>query len=125
MNDARIMKKFELAGTHDVTLGFYTADINQNFSRYSSTALLDVENNSRLLDLVSVDPSGTPTYLTEKGIFHYGYERANTTKQSTTTAIYLADEWQGTDLLRLDAGAQRKQMHLTANPEVRTTVNLG
>ncbi len=57
MNDARIMHKFELAGqTHDATLGFYVANIDQDFSRYSSTALLDVQNNSRLLDLVSVDP---------------------------------------------------------------------
>jgi len=126
MNDARIMHKFDLAGqTHDVTLGFYSADVNQNFSRYSSTALLDVGNNSRLLDLVSVDPSGTPTYLTDKGIFHYGYEWANATGQSTTTAFYLADEWQVTDQLRLDAGARWEQVHLTANPEVRTTVNQG
>jgi len=92
---------------------------------HSSTALLDVENNSRLLDLVSVDPSGATTPLTDKGIFHYGYEWANATGQSTTTAFYLADEWQVTDQLRLDAGARWEQVHLTANPEVRQTVNLG
>ena len=125
MNDARIMKKFELAGSHDATLGFYVADINQDFSRYSSTALLDVQNNSRLLDLVSIDPTGATTYLTDKGIFHYGYEWANATGQSTTTAFYLADEWQLTDQLRIDAGARWEQVHLTANPEVRTTVSLG
>jgi len=124
MNDARIMKKFELGGTHDATLGFYVADINQDFSRYSSTALLDVQNNSRLLDLVSVDPTGAATYLTDKGIFHYGYEWANATGQSTTTAFYLADEWQLTDQLRIDAGARWEQVHLTASPELRTTVNL-
>lgn len=124
MNDARIMRKFELGGAHDATLGFYVADINQNFSRYSSTALLDVQNNSRLLDLVSVDPTGASTYLTDKGIFHYGYEWANATGQSTTTAFYLADEWQLTDQLRIDAGARWEQVHLTASPELRTSVNL-
>jgi len=125
MNDARIMRKFELGSqTHDATVGFYVANIDQDFSRYSSTALLDVENNSRLLDLVSVDPAGVATNLTDHGIFHYGYEWANATGQSTTTAFYLADEWQITDALRVDAGARWEQVHLTANTELRTTANL-
>src|SRR5579871_3044755 len=37
MNDARLSRKFELGDqSHDVTLGFYTADVSQNFNRYSS-----------------------------------------------------------------------------------------
>src|ERR1700680_4064526 len=59
MNDARLMRQFELGGqTHDATLGFYVANVSQDFSRYSSTALLDVQDNARLLDLAAVDAAG-------------------------------------------------------------------
>jgi outer membrane receptor protein involved in Fe transport len=127
MNDARIMRRFELGDqTHDATLGFYVADVSQDFSRYSSTALLDVQDNARLLDLVAVDPSGNVLgTLTDHGIYHYGYEWADANGQSTTTAFYLADEWQITNRLRVDAGARWEQVHMTANTEMRQSVNLG
>jgi outer membrane receptor protein involved in Fe transport len=127
MNDARLMRKFEVGSqSHDATLGFYVANVSQDFNRYSSTALLDVEDNARLLDLVAVDATGKPVgTITDHGIYHYGYEWANATGQSTTTAFYLADEWQVTNRLRIDAGVRWEQVHLTANTEVRQTVNLG
>jgi outer membrane receptor protein involved in Fe transport len=127
MNDARLMRKFELGTqSHDATLGFYVANVSQHFNRYSSTALLDVRDNARLLDLVAVDAAGNVVgTLTDHGIYHYGYEWANANGQSTTTAFYLADEWQVSDRLRIDAGVRREQVHLTANNEERQTVNLG
>jgi outer membrane receptor protein involved in Fe transport len=127
MNDARLMHKFELGGqSHDTTLGFYVADVSMDFSRYSSTALLDVQDNSRLLDMVALDPAGNVVgTLTDHGIYHYGYEWANNKGQSTTTALYLSDEWQVTDSLRIDGGVRWEQEHLTANGEERQTVNLG
>jgi outer membrane receptor protein involved in Fe transport len=127
MNDARLMREFELGGqTHDATLGFYVANVSQDFSRYSSTAVLDVQNNARLLDLVAVDAAGNVVgTLTDHGIYHYGYEWANANGQSTTTAFYLADEWQVTRRLRIDAGTRWEQVHLTSNTEIRQTVNLG
>jgi len=121
MNDARLMRKFEIGDqSHDATLGFYVADVSQDFSRYSSTALLDVQDNARLLDMVAVDASGNVvSTLTDHGIYHYGYEWANANGQSTTTALYLADEWQVTSSLRIDAGVRWEQVHLTANVEER------
>jgi outer membrane receptor protein involved in Fe transport len=127
MNDARLMRKFDLGTqTHDVTLGFYVADVSQDFSRYSSSALLDVEDNARLLDLVAVNTAGNVVgSLTNQGIYHYGYEWANANGQSTTTAFYLADEWQITHALRIDAGVRWEEEHMTANTEESETVNLG
>jgi outer membrane receptor protein involved in Fe transport len=126
MNDARLMRKFEVGSqSHDVTLGLYVADISQGFSRYSSSVLLDVRDNARLLDMVAVDATGKVIQsVTDHGVYQYGYEWANATGQSTTTAAYLADEWQITDRLRLDAGARWEQVHLTANVEERQTVNV-
>jgi outer membrane receptor protein involved in Fe transport len=124
MNDARLMHKFEVGSqSHDATLGFYVADVSMDFNRYSSTALLDVRDNARLLDMVAVDPAGKVLgSLTDHGIYHYGYEWANDKGQSTTTALYLSDEWQVANRLRIDAGARWEQVHLTANAEVRQTV---
>lgn len=127
MNDARLMRKFDVGGqSHDATLGFYVANVSQDFSRYSSTALLDVQDNARLLDLVAVDSTGKVVgTLTDHGIYHYGYEWADANGQATTTAFYLADEWQVTDPFRIDAGVRWEQVHLTSNIELRQTVDLG
>lgn len=127
INDARLMRKFEVGSqSHDVTLGYYLANVSQDYSRYSSSALLDVRNNARLLDLVAVDDAGNVVgTITDNGIYRYGYEWANANGQSTTTALYLADEWQVTDRLRIDAGVRREEVHLTASTELRQTVNAG
>ncbi|MCS7493949.1 hypothetical protein, partial [Raoultella planticola] len=37
LNDFRIAHKFEAAGTHDFALGFYYANIDETFSRYSAS----------------------------------------------------------------------------------------
>ena len=124
MNDARLSRKFEFGDqSHDVTLGFYVADVSQDFSRYSSSALTDVEDNARLLNLVAVNASGNVVAtLTDDGINRYGYEWANANGQATTTAIYLSDEWQITQRLRIDAGVRWEEEHLTANTEEEETV---
>jgi outer membrane receptor protein involved in Fe transport len=127
MNDARLMRKFEMGSqTHDATLGFYVANVSLDFNRYSSTALLNVQDNARLLDLVAVDPTGKVVgSLTDHGIYHYGYEWANADGQSTTTAFYLTDEWQITQALRIDAGLRWEEERVTANVGESQTVNLG
>lgn len=124
MNDARLSRKFELGDqTHDVTLGFYTADVSQDFSRYSSSALTDVEDNARLLNLVAVNATGgVVSTLTADGINRYGYEWADANGRATTTAFYLTDEWQITQRFRLDAGVRWEQEHLTANVEQEQTI---
>ena len=124
MNDARLSRKFEFGDqAHDVTLGFYVADVSQDFSRYSSSALTDVEDNARLLNLVAVNPAGSAvSTLTDDGINRYGYEWANANGRATTTAFYLTDEWQITQRLRVDAGVRWEQEHLTANVEQEETV---
>ena len=127
MNDARLMRKFEFAGqTHDITLGYYVAKADETFTRYSSTALLDVRNNSRLLDMVAVDPTGKVLgTLTDNGIWRYGYEWENDRGQSTSNAVYLSDEWQVTDRLRIDAGIRREEVHVTGTAEEQQQVSLG
>ncbi|TCI09184.1 cyclic nucleotide-binding protein [Dyella soli] len=126
-SNTRLLRKFEFGDqTHDVTLGYYYAHFNQDFDRYSSTALLTATNNARLLNLVAVDAAGNPIgKLTDGGIYNYGYEWAHASGTSNTNAFYLSDEWQINDKLRIDGGARWERVNTSGWTELSQTVNLG
>ncbi|MBQ1500714.1 MAG: TonB-dependent receptor [Sphingomonas sp.] len=126
LNDFRIAHKFEAAGTHDLAFGFYYANIDETFSRYSASTVQDVSNNSRLLDVVAVNAAGSVVgSLTKNGVARYGSEFANGTGSQTTIALYASDEWQITPTLRFDGGIRWEQMKATGAQEGQKTVNLG
>jgi outer membrane receptor protein involved in Fe transport len=127
INDTRLLRKFEIGGqTHDISLGYYYAHFNQGFSRYSSTVLLDVQDNAKLLNLVAVDANGNPLRtLTDNGIYHYGYEWENANGSSATNALYLSDEWQVTDALRIDGGVRQEHVNTRGWVELKQTLNQG
>lgn len=127
MSDTRLAHQFAIGSmTHDVTLGYYFAHIDETFGRYSSTALLDVQSNARLLDLVAINAAGNvlKTY-TDHGIYRYGYEWENAHGEQTTNALYVSDEWQVTPKLRLDGGVRWETMHARGSVGLKKTVNLG
>jgi outer membrane receptor protein involved in Fe transport len=112
--------------SHDITFGYYFAHIDEDFSRYSSTALLDVRDNARLLDLVAVDAAGNVLKtFTDHGIYKYGYEWEDAHGEQTTNALYLADEWQITPNLRVDGGVRWETMRARGTVALKKTVNLG
>ncbi len=126
INDTRVIRQFDFGGTHDVTMGYYYARVDQKFSRYSSSALTDVRDNALLLDLVAVDAAGNPlSRLTDNGIYRYGYEWENASGRSTTNAFYLSDEWQVTPELRIDGGARWEQVNTRGHTEQKQQVNQG
>ncbi|ROU04787.1 TonB-dependent receptor [Lysobacter enzymogenes] len=127
ISDTRLMRRFDFGGqSHDVTLGYYYARFDQDFDRYSSNVLTDVRDNARLLDLVAVDNAGLPlAKLTDRGVYRFGYEWENASGRSTTQALYLSDEWQVNDKLRIDAGVRWEQVKVEGWTEVRKQVNLG
>lgn len=126
MNDARVSHRFEFGEqSHDVSFGYYYAQVDQDFDRYSSTVLLDVQDNARLLDLVAVDASGSPVAtISDGGIWRYGYEWENASGRSTTHALYLSDEWQVNDRLRIDSGVRWEEVNAEGWVEGRRQVNL-
>lgn len=127
INDARLMRTFRFGGqSHEVALGFYAARVEESFDRYSANAMLDVQENARRLDLVAVNAAGTVLYsMTDNGITRYGAEFADGDGKSTTTALYLTDEWSLTDALRIDAGVRWERIDLTGSSQGTATVNLG
>lgn len=127
MSDTRVSHRIAMGGTtHDITFGYYYAHLDEHFSRYSSSALLDVQDNARLLNLVAVDASGNVlSSLTDNGIYRYGYEWEDAHGQQTTHALYLADEWQVTPRLRIDGGVRWETMHTQGSVGLKKTVDLG
>jgi outer membrane receptor protein involved in Fe transport len=127
LSDNHISHRFQMGSmTHDLTFGYYFAHIDETFSRYSSTALLDVQNNARLLDLVAVDASGNVVKtFTDHGIYKYGYEWEDAHGEQTTNALYASDEWQITPKLRFDGGVRWETMRARGTVALKTTVNLG
>lgn len=127
INDARLMRTFEVGGqSHEIALGFYVAKVEESFDRYSANTLLDVQENARRLDLVAVNAAGNVLYsATENGISRYGAEFADGDGESTTTALYLTDEWSVTDALRIDAGVRWEKIEFTGTSQGTATVNLG
>ncbi|ETI58614.1 TonB-denpendent receptor [Sphingobium sp. C100] len=127
MSDTRIAHRFDMGSTtHDITFGYYFAHIDEDFSRYSSTALLDVQDNARLLNLVAVDAAGNvvKTY-SDNGIYRYGYEWEDAHGEQTTHALYISDEWQITPKLRIDGGVRWETMRARGTVGLKKTVNLG
>lgn len=127
MSDTRISHRFNMGSTtHDITFGYYFAHIDENFSRYSSVSLLDVQDNARMLDVVAVDATGKVIQtLTDHGIYQYGYEWEDAHGEQTTNALYLADEWQITPKLRVDGGVRWETMRARGTVALKKTVNLG
>jgi len=128
MSDTRVAHRFHMGSTtHDITLGYYFAHISEDFSRYSSTALLDVEDNARLLDLVAVNADGdvVKKFTDDNGIYKYGYEWEDAHGEQTTNALYLSDEWQITPKLRIDGGVRWETMRARGTVGLKKTVDLG
>ncbi|WP_375248274.1 TonB-dependent receptor [Sphingomonas sp.] len=127
MSDTRVSHRFDMGSTtHDVTFGYYFAHIDETFGRYSSTALLDVQNNARLIDLVAVDGAGNVVRtFTDHGIYRYGYEWEDAHGEQTSHALYLADEWQVTPRIRIDGGVRWETMRARGTVALKKTVNLG
>jgi catecholate siderophore receptor len=117
---------FTGSSKHDVNLGYYYAHFDQNFSRYSSKVYLDVQNNSRLLNIVALDGGGNIVHTySDNGVSQYGYEWADANGEQTTNALYVSDEWQITPALRVDGGLRWENAQTDGVVEQTKSVNLG
>ena len=126
MADDQLSHRFSWFGDHDVTFGYYFEQTNEQFSRYSTDYLTDVQNQARLLNITAVDASGNVLKtITTDGALRYGYEWANAAGAQTDNAFYFSDEWQITPELRLDGGIRYEDVNTKGSVEGSQTVNLG
>lgn len=127
MNDLRASRTFEIGGqTHDVTAGLYFMFARETFDRYSAVLMEDVTNHARLLNMVALNTAGQVIgSATENGVLRYGSEFANGQGDQDTQAVYLADEWQLNEKLRIDGGVREEVMHTSGRSQGYDTIDLG
>ncbi|HEY6640748.1 TonB-dependent receptor [Povalibacter sp.] len=107
---------FEL-GANNLTLGGYYADYSMD-DRWSlgNLMLMDVRSAPRRLLLAGVtDPNGFTQYSTFNLIAGY---------DATEWSLYLSDEWQVTDALRIDLGVRYDTESIDASISNATAVDL-
>jgi outer membrane receptor protein involved in Fe transport len=126
-NDLRVSKAFDLgAAVHDFTLGAYIADFSYEYDRFMSTANLELRDQARRLDVLAVSGTGAVVgKVTDNGILRHGSLYDNATVEAQSIAAYLADEWQITDALRVDAGVRYEEIDFSGAVEGKRTVDLG
>ena len=126
INDTRLQRKFEVGGqTHDVTAGFYFAKADEVFYQQGSAVLIDIRDNARLLNLQGLNAAGqVVANFTENGFSRYGTQFNNARGSSKSYALYVADEWQVTEQLRIDLGARWEKIDLSGRNERSSTINL-
>lgn len=127
INDLRVTRTFDVGGqTHDVALGVYYARAEESFLQQGAAVLVDVRENARLLNLVGLNAGGqVVANFTDNGFSRYGSQFDNAEGESTTWAVYAADEWSLTDRLRVDFGARWERIELSGRNERRATIDLG
>jgi len=104
-------------GAHDLALGAYFADYSMD-DRWSlgNLLLMDVSNRPSRLALPGVtDPNGFTQYSFFNLLANY---------DATQYAVYVSDEWQATDALRVDLAVRYDQEDVDASISNGETVDL-
>lgn len=127
INDLQIGKEFETGNsTHDLTIGaYYSAYKLDSFWNFN-TVLTEVRGAPRLLDVLAVDAAGNELgALTDNGFLSYGDFGVDNRDDVKTWALYIADTWQVTDTLRIDAGFRHQRAEMTGALGNFETFDLG
>jgi outer membrane receptor protein involved in Fe transport len=127
INDFRLLNRFEFGGqSHDIALGLYYAKVEESFFQIGASALVDVQDQARLLNLVALNAAGqVVANITENGISRYGLQFNNAEGESNSIALYASDEWRLNDKLRIDLGFRWERIEMSGRNERSATVNLG
>ena len=126
-NDLQLRKSFELAGQkHDVTVGYAYSRYAQATSQIGATALIGAMNQAPLLNMVGTNASGAKVTLSDpSGVIAQGSVYANDSAHVTSQSVYVADDWQVTKQLRIDAGARYEKTTTDGWSEIKKTINMG
>lgn len=111
-NDFSIAK--ELFDGNSFTVGLYFSDYSSNDVWFlGNNQLLAAEENARRIDLVLNDG----TQVTRNGFIGAPFFDVNAAYNGRNVALYLADEWQITPDLRIDAGFRVENQNVDATLE--------
>ena len=115
VNDLRITKTTD---NMNITAGLYFSDFSANEFWTFNTVLAEVRDAPRLLDLELLDAGGNVVgQLTGNGVRSWGDLYVNAAHSGWLTALYVNDEWQVNDKLRLDLGFRFEQAEFSGVSE--------
>lgn len=114
--DFRLGKRFEAAGTHDLTFGAYATDyaVKQNFQ--ASLLVSTMEERSRLVNLRGVNAAGNPVgpSLTLDGAILPGFFGYLSDASVRGQALYVMDHWETLGgRLKVDVGLRHQTQRAT------------
>jgi outer membrane receptor protein involved in Fe transport len=107
-NDLQLHRSFQFgAQRHDVTIGYGFAHYTQGTYQIRGQFLMGATDNAPLVAMVGLNTKGQMTTLTDPtGVFKQGTSYTNDQATVDSHAVYVADDWQITKELRLDAGVR-------------------
>ena len=115
VNDLRITKTTD---NMNVTAGLYFSDYSADEFWTFNTILAEVRDAPRLLDLELYDGGGNLVgQVTGNGVRSWGDLYVNASHNGWLTALYVNDEWQVNDKLRLDLGFRFEQAEFSGVSE--------
>lgn len=103
---------------HTVTMGWLFAYVDADslpVDKWESQFLTEVKDNARLLDIVAVDSNQQVVgQLTDNGSTGYapGWGQATAFGTSTSNSLFINEQYQATDNLRLDGGIRVEWLEL-------------
>ncbi len=126
-NDLQINHLFEAGDqTHDVTFGFYYSAYDLGSFWNFNEVLTEVRDAPRALDVIALDATGAEVgSVTDNGFTKYGTFGVDATDDVTTWALYLADNWQVTDQLRVDLGFRYQDAEMSGSYANFSSFDLG
>lgn len=126
-NDLQFHRTFQLAGQrHDVSVGYGFAHYKQGTYQIRGQVLMGATDNAPLLAMVGLDAQGNQKVLTDPtGVLKQGESWTNDYAIVDSNAVYLADDWQITKELRVDAGVRWEQNQTKGVSEIYKLINLG
>lgn len=127
-DDLRLNKRFQTAlGTHELSAGLYFSDYSATQYRYQNTMLMEMHGRPRALDIEALDASGTVVgSVTENSFLQYGTAGDfGGHAEGRMLAPYVAETWNVTSALSIDAGFRYHHQKDRGYALLRTTQNLG
>jgi iron complex outermembrane recepter protein len=115
INDAQVIYHTD---KNNATLGLLTWNVDMDVSQIGVNFLMDVTNQAHLLDVAAVNAAGQIVgHLTDNGVLQYDTGYANGTVDIKSNSIYLNDQYQPIDPLRLDGGVRFEKVKYTSLSE--------
>jgi iron complex outermembrane recepter protein len=115
INDAQLIWHTD---NNNATLGLLSWKVDMDVSQIGVNFLMDVTNQAHLLDVAAVNAAGQIVgHLTDNGVLQYDTGYANGTVDIKSNSIYLNDQFQPFDPLRIDAGVRFEKVDYTSLSE--------